>query len=38
VDPDGQRFLISSLVSMQATSPDPVTVVLNWSAPAGAGR
>jgi Tol biopolymer transport system component len=31
VHPDGQRFLVSGLLSFQATSPDPVTVVLNWT-------
>jgi hypothetical protein len=31
VHPDGQRFLLSGLLSFQATSPDPVTVVLNWT-------
>ncbi|HJR90380.1 MAG TPA: hypothetical protein VJ782_09515 [Aeromicrobium sp.] len=35
VTADGRRFLLSTLVSMQTTSPDPVTVVLNWNATPG---
>jgi Tol biopolymer transport system component len=27
---DGQRFLLAGLQSFQTSSPDPVTVVLNW--------
>jgi Tol biopolymer transport system component len=39
VAPDGRRFLLSTLASMQTMSPDPVTVVLNWSsASASPGR
>ena len=35
VSSDGQRFLLSTLVSMQTVSPDPVTVVLNWEVASG---
>jgi Tol biopolymer transport system component len=35
---DGRRFLLSTLASMQTTSPDPVTVVLNWQAAPGSAQ
>jgi Tol biopolymer transport system component len=35
---DGRRFLLSTLVSMQTISPDPVTVVLNWNVTSGSAH
>jgi Tol biopolymer transport system component len=32
VTPDGGRFLVNSAVQSQSRAPDPITVVLNWSA------
>jgi eukaryotic-like serine/threonine-protein kinase len=33
VSPDGQRFLVNSLSSLEEANPSPITVVQNWSPP-----